>query len=218
MNFLDLIISVRPDGIIKTNLFVKPTDSASYLHFDSAHPSHCIKGIPYGQFLRIRRICSDKEDFNRHCILKGQHFVRRGYPVRLNGEAFLKALRKDRASLLEPKASTESEASPNILVTTYNPGFRGLKTVVDKNWDLLGKSCTTRAIHREQVIGAFKRPKNLRDYLMKARLALEKTVIPPDAGNRCLHPNRPAKCLRHYLGEPPLPYWFWLKTNPRALQ
>ena len=194
VHFLDLTISVRPDGTIKTDLFVKPTDSASYLHFDSAHPNHCIKGIPYGQFLRIRRICSDREDFIRHCALKGQHFVRRGYPVGMIGEAFLKALRRDRTSLMEPKAVKETEAIPNILVTTYNPGFRGLKSVVEKNWDLLGKSCTTRAIYREQVIGAFKRPKNLRDHLMKAKLIPEKSPILLGTSNHCLRPNSCRYC------------------------
>ena len=30
----------------------------NYLPFHSAHPYHCKKGLPYGQYLRIRRICS----------------------------------------------------------------------------------------------------------------------------------------------------------------
>ena len=77
VNFLDTVISIREDRYyIKTSLFVKPTDSASYLHYRSAHPRHCIKGIPYGQFLRIRRICSDDADFFESCVTKGRHFVR----------------------------------------------------------------------------------------------------------------------------------------------
>ena len=49
VNFLDTVISVNTDRSIKTSLYVKPTDSGNYLHNNSAHPRHCIKGIPYGQ-------------------------------------------------------------------------------------------------------------------------------------------------------------------------
>ena len=69
-----------------------------------------------------------------------------------------------------------------------------LKSVVDKNWDLLGKSCTTHTIYREQVIGAFKRPKNLRDYLVKAKLPPEKQALSQVAKNMCPHPNSCRDC------------------------
>ena len=57
VNFLDTVVTLSENRTLKTSLFVKPTDSAGYLHYKSAHPRHCIRGIPYGQFLRIRRIC-----------------------------------------------------------------------------------------------------------------------------------------------------------------
>ena len=63
VSFLDLRISLQGDDTLKTSLFVKPTDSGSYLHVESANPRHCIRGI---QFLRISRICSDKEEFFNH--------------------------------------------------------------------------------------------------------------------------------------------------------
>ena len=30
----------------------------NYLHYTSSHPKHCKSGIPYSQFLRLRRLCS----------------------------------------------------------------------------------------------------------------------------------------------------------------
>ena len=159
-----------------------------------AHPRHCIRGIPYGQFLRIRRICSNTEDFVGHCVTKGQHFVRCGYPIPFIGLAFLKALNRDRSSLLRPKSKDDNESIPNILITTYNPGFKGLRTVVEKNWDLPGKSCTTRAIYREKLIGAFRKPKSLKDYLMKARLRPLTTEPKSTGQNRCLRPNTCRYC------------------------
>ena len=41
----------------------KETDTHNYLHFSSFHPDHCKRAIPYSQFLRLRRLCSDDDDF-----------------------------------------------------------------------------------------------------------------------------------------------------------
>jgi hypothetical protein len=51
------------NGKIKTSLHTKKTDLHQYLSYDSCHPSHVTKNLPYGLFLRIRKICSDEKDF-----------------------------------------------------------------------------------------------------------------------------------------------------------
>ena len=45
-------------------IYRKPTDTYNYVLFSSAHPLHCKLGIPYSQFLRIRRICTFLTDFD----------------------------------------------------------------------------------------------------------------------------------------------------------
>ena len=45
IQFLDLEIFLE-DGKLKTNMFVKPTNSQIYLDFHSNHPMHCKEGIP----------------------------------------------------------------------------------------------------------------------------------------------------------------------------
>ena len=173
VNFLDTCIHRTEDGKLTTDLYIKPTDSNNYLLYSSAHPPHCKRSIPYSQFLRIRRICTEKADFVKHCIDKSKHLLRRGYPHKLLKETFTQALKKDRGDLLKTHQREKGE-TPNILITTYNPGFNGLKEVVKKNWDILGRSCTTREIHRRDLLPAFRRPKNLWDTLVRARLS--KTV------------------------------------------
>ena len=61
-SFLDTMVKLN-DGDISTDLYCKPTDMNNYLPYDLAHPPHCKKGLPYSQFLRLRRICSRDEDF-----------------------------------------------------------------------------------------------------------------------------------------------------------
>ena len=55
--FLDILIKVR-DGLLHTDLHIKPTNTHNYLHYLSAHPRHCKDNIPFSQFLRVRRLCS----------------------------------------------------------------------------------------------------------------------------------------------------------------
>jgi hypothetical protein len=65
VNFLDTTVK-KVGNKLQTDLYQKPTDSHSYLLYNSAHPQRCKDSIPYGQFLRIRRICSTIQDFDRH--------------------------------------------------------------------------------------------------------------------------------------------------------
>ena len=55
VNFLDTMVHLDPDGSLWTDLYSKPTDSHNYLRFESSHPRHCMQGLPYSQFLRVRR-------------------------------------------------------------------------------------------------------------------------------------------------------------------
>ena len=66
IDFLDVNIKLI-DGDLKTDLFVKPTDTHQFLDSTSCHPYHCKKEIPYSQALRFNRICSDNETFDRRC-------------------------------------------------------------------------------------------------------------------------------------------------------
>ena len=59
INFLDTSTKVdKTTGKIYTTLYQKATDTHSYLHYSSAHPTHCKTKGPYGQFLRLRKICT----------------------------------------------------------------------------------------------------------------------------------------------------------------
>ena len=52
------IVKLDTKGNSSTDLFKKETDASNYLHIISAHLLSCNRGISYGHFLRVRRICS----------------------------------------------------------------------------------------------------------------------------------------------------------------
>ena len=62
LSFLDITLQIIDDHIT-TSIFYKETDSYSYLHNDSSYNPKCITSIPFSELLRLRRLCSDDEDF-----------------------------------------------------------------------------------------------------------------------------------------------------------
>ena len=60
--FLDVMVSIK-DGFIETDLYTKPTDKLQYLLISSSHPQHTKRSIPYSLALRLRRICSNHDNY-----------------------------------------------------------------------------------------------------------------------------------------------------------
>ena len=97
--FLDINISVQ-DNNLATSVHYKPTDSHSYLLYSSSHPSHVKDSIPYSQFLRLRRLCSDDSDFNSKCDEMSNFFPERGYPDNILSKALNRVQNVNRESTL----------------------------------------------------------------------------------------------------------------------
>ena len=64
--FLDIKLSINGNSL-STSVHYKPTDSHNYLLHSSSHPQHVKNAIPFSQFLRLRRLCSNDSDFNNKC-------------------------------------------------------------------------------------------------------------------------------------------------------
>ena len=134
VNFLDTTVILNGDGTLRTTLYSKPTDSHNYLLYSSSHAQHCKNGLPFSQFLRVRRICSSLHDFDSNAITLAHHFSRRGYPQQLTEESIIKARRQTRDQLLSANTVAAKEAPQNTIyiITTYKPDFPGLKNTIQK--------------------------------------------------------------------------------------
>eukprot|EP00111_Clytia_hemisphaerica_P009897 TCONS_00028976-protein len=78
VNFLNVEVRFR-DSTIQTSVYSKATDAHLYLIAKSCHPNHVIRNIPKGQFIRIRRICTNVADYINHGKQLLQYFLKRGY-------------------------------------------------------------------------------------------------------------------------------------------
>ena len=169
--FLDTIVQLR-NNQIETDLYSKPTDSHNYLMYDSAHPQRCKDSIPYSQFLRIRRICSNMDDYDKHVICYSVYFLRKGYPIDLLEKAANRARDLNRLELLRPQTGpkTEPDTDNIYLITTYHPHDSSLKDLIYHNWGILGKSQATEELYNRKLRCGYRRPKNLRDLLVRAKV------------------------------------------------
>ena len=82
INFLDVTVSVSGDEF-ETDLYCKPTDCNQFLEFNSVYPIHNKKSTVYSQGLHIKRLCSNKDAFEKHLQSLCSWFGKRGYPKKL---------------------------------------------------------------------------------------------------------------------------------------
>ena len=91
------------DDKVAVDLYTKPTDSHQYLLPTSCHPPHCSKNIPYSLALRIRRICSDDETFEKRSKDLSEQLKQRGYQKQVIDQAIEKVRHMERQYLLSYK-------------------------------------------------------------------------------------------------------------------
>ena len=77
--FLDLKFKLN-EAKISIELYIKSIDKHQYLHFTLSHPNHTKRSIVYSQRLRIKRICSEIEEFLKHIREMKIWFLKRGFP------------------------------------------------------------------------------------------------------------------------------------------
>jgi len=172
VNFLDTTVIKDHTGHLYTTLYTKPTDTHAYLHYASCHPHHQKTSGPYGQLLRLRRICYRQRDFLREAHILLQHYQKRGYPHPLLAESLEKALNQDRATLLTPKTKPPQDLAnrPLFCVIPYNPSNPPIKDILRQNWHILETDPKLKCFMEKELIIGHSRPKNLKDILVSSKL------------------------------------------------
>jgi hypothetical protein len=132
VNFLDVKISLV-DGNITTSLYTKPTDAFLYLNTSSNHPKHVKRNIPKGQFIRVRRICSQNSDFFKHCATLASFFEKRGYNKMFLERSIKEVSRITRDELLRETIKVKQDPQ-TIFVCDWHPNLSRLSTSLKKPW------------------------------------------------------------------------------------
>ncbi len=119
VQFLDIEVYQDWDSTWQSKIYHKTTDVHAYLAPTSNHPPVCIKNIPYGVALRIKRCCTKQSDFWNAAKLYSGFFRARGYKHKHVKDAFHKAslLRRSRLLTRKDKRSNRFSTQRNTVFT-----------------------------------------------------------------------------------------------------
>ena len=168
VNFLDTKVIKDVQGNISTDIFQKPTDTHSHLHWTSAHPPHLKQSIPYSQALRLRRICSSTSVLKQRILEYSNFFVACGYKRDWALSEMRKVLSLTQDESLRARERHTTSRIP--LVTTYNPRTLYIAEVANRNSHFLQSKERLAHIFRERPVIAYRRSKSLRDILVSTKL------------------------------------------------
>ena len=174
ITFLD-VTTYQEDNQIKSTLFVKPTDSHSYLDYSSCHPQSTKSGIPYSQFLRIRRNCTEWTEFIKHSVQLNSYLSLRGYPPNLTIPALHRCNAVTQFHTLKGQ-SKQKETDDNCLfcITEYNPFNPDIRKWIDELWPILYRSSGTWMLVDKRIIFGHSIPESLQDMLVHTNIFGEK--------------------------------------------
>ena len=119
ISFLDVAVSNNGEEF-ETDLYCKPTECQQFLEFKPAHPINNKKLIVYSQGLRIKRLCSKKDTFEKHLESLRSWFGKCGYPKELVDNQIRRVLERKPKQLFESRTKTGTGVP---LVVTYHPRF-----------------------------------------------------------------------------------------------
>ena len=177
--FLDLYLKPTSDWLI-TSIYYKETDIHSYLNYASSHP------IPYSQFLRLPRICSDERGIDIKSKELTVFFINLGYPQQIIQQA------RNRV-VVTPQEAIISEPVDAVV---EQPTIPLVKSILTSKLHLLRNDPDTAAIFQPlRILSVYRRDSNLRDSLVRSTLC-DTTVVDDDRGtfpcgrsrcNTCTH-------------------------------
>ena len=147
--FLDIRFCIDMDGMLFTDLHIKPTDSRAYLHFGSSHPNHVYSGIVYSQCSRLRRIIISNDILKSRIAELSESFISCGYPSSMVYRISNKILtvQRDLNVLIKKKTPDKS----NVVTPTHN-----VRIISTYGTDNLLVNCVKDAIPHLQNTNSFK--------------------------------------------------------------
>ncbi|XP_063819095.1 oocyte zinc finger protein XlCOF7.1-like [Pseudophryne corroboree] len=137
IDYLDLELEGSSCGKISTKTFFKEVDANSYIPTSSCHHPAWKEGVPYSQFLRIRRNCTRISDYWSQSEVLKKRFIERGYDPGFIEESRAKASRRERKTLLQDRvAKIDGFSSSNRpFITQYSRDAGSIRKIMERHWD-----------------------------------------------------------------------------------
>ena len=162
------------------------TDSHSYLHNDSSHNPKCITSIPFSELLRLRRLCSDDDDFKTKANEMSTFFSNCSYSKNTIQSAINRISKISQAEALQPRPK-QSTTKRTPLVLTYHPHIHRIKRIFLRNFKkiLQHEKSDTKHIFTSPPLQAYRRDTNLKQLLVRSSLNLKPNGTHPCGHSLC---------------------------------
>ena len=178
VNFLDITVRLK-NGCLTTDLYTKPVDTHTYLHAKSFHPPTMISLLPKAQFIRIRRICTDINDYKRHATQFINFFISRGFKKHSVEKIAAETESTDRDTLLQPcrtKSKSIEDSKRVVLAVKWHPRLKFLPKMIHSLYHRFTTDHPTlKVTFPEPPIVAFRKNRTLKDTLVRARVSATTT-------------------------------------------
>lgn len=166
ITFLDTTISKNKDGGLSSGLLRKPTAGNTILHASSSHPQSLLLAIPYSQYLRLRRNCSDQESYLHETAALRDRLLCRGYSHSTLKKAFRRANGQTRRELLFIHRRKTDDCSATRMIMRFSNQHESIKSIFNRYWYLLYADPTLRPHLSERSANTYRCTNSLRDQLV----------------------------------------------------
>ena len=201
INFLDTLIQIDRNGHLSTTLYKKPTDRNAYLHYRSYHPPKQISKIPYGQFLRCKKICSSNEDAEQSMNEIEAKFHQRGYPSK--NTTTQQKTNPGHQQTIPTRGQTQNQPPAHPLHNHLQRLTPPIRNILTKNWHILQTNKDLADTFKETPILAYRRNKKLRDLIGQTHLSRNRKILPRKkpriTGCHACLTSRKNECCRHII-------------------
>lgn len=142
---------------LDTKVFFKKTDTHSLL-YKTSYPKHTFRGIVKSQLLRFHRICSREEDFKDSVKTLFSALSTRGYSRSFLRNCFktFRQIKPIWCGSLLPLITNYSQSTLNLVRNIKDHFYKGIDN--------------STILQNHRLIAAYRKNRNLKDYLVKAKL------------------------------------------------
>ena len=165
INFLNINIKIV-DNQLHFDIYHKPTNSFSYLKYNSCHPSHTKNNISLSLARRIIRIVTDNSDYRLEELR--QNLLKRNHPQKIINYSFTKSF--------QPKNNKEENKEIITFIRTYhNFNYNRFNNCLNN----INNRGLRETFSNKKILLTTRQPKNLNKMLVTAKFDLH-----PELPNR----------------------------------
>ena len=169
--FLDLVISISPEGTVSTKTYQKPMNLYLYLLPSSAHQKNTMKGVIFGELKRYYWQCTDKKDYVDVARLFFQRLLERGWEFDIIRPWFEDANKKvcNPPQVSETTTTDEDDNNIYLKLGSFHPRYIPSRTC-QKIYEEELSTILHDEIGIKKMIVCYKRAPNIGDIVSRTSL------------------------------------------------